>query len=183
MRRQHINFVGCILGVFLFLTVDLVRAQAPDPQDATVIGVARKAEITIGEGYATSTESFEARLTVLEVVRGEKAWDLVRTASPSNRLPESGMQYICARIRLEFGAKGETGELSYGIREEQFASVSEGGKQYERPSVVLPKPELVGRLYPGESLEGWVVLLVSVEDKKPLMTFGNNYSRVWFKLY
>jgi hypothetical protein len=145
--------------------------------------VPHKTEIAIGEGYVTSTESFEARLTVLEVARGEKAWDLVKTASPSNRPPEPGMEYICVRIRFEFGAKGDTGDLSYGVRDEQFASLSDGGRQYERPSVVRPKPELSGRLYPGDSLEGWIVLLVSAEDKRPLMTFGNNYYRIWFKLY
>jgi len=57
------------------------------------------------------------------------------------------------------------------------------GRQYQRPSIVIPKPELRGRLYQGDSLEGWIVLLVSMGDKKPLMSFGNNYSRVWFKLY
>jgi len=57
------------------------------------------------------------------------------------------------------------------------------GDGYQSASIVVPKPELSGRLYPGDSLEGWIVFLVSMDDKKPLMSFGNNYSRVWFKLY
>jgi hypothetical protein len=47
----------------------------------------------------------------------------------------------------------------------------------------MPKPELSGMLYPGDSLEGWIVFLVAIDDKTPLMTFGNNYNRAWFKLY
>jgi hypothetical protein len=180
---KPISAVRCLLGLFLFLAADAMQAQKSTPAEATAIGLARITDITIGEGYVTGTESIEARITVLEVVRGGKAYDLMRTASSSNPPPASGVEYICARIRFEFGAKGASGDLSYGIRAEQFASVSDNGRQYERPSVVPPKPELGGRLYPGDSLEGWIALVVSVEDKKPLMTFGNNYNRIWFRLY
>src|SRR5512136_2859967 len=96
-------------------------------------GVACKANITIGEGYVTSTEIVESAVTVLEIVRGEKAWDMVKAAGPSNRSPDSGMEYIAARIKFVFGIKGATGDLSYGIRDEQFALVSENGRQYQRP--------------------------------------------------
>ena len=168
--------------VLLFLAVP-VSGQSPPGGEPCAIGAACKTEITIGEGYVTSTESVEAGITVLEIVRGEKAWDLVKAASPSNQPPAGGMEYISARIRFEFGAKGASGDQSFGIRDEQFASVSENGRQYERPSIVQPKPELRGRLYLGDSLVGYLVFLVSVEDKKPIMSFGNNYNRVWFRLY
>ena len=170
------------LLILLFFPAASLPAQT-SAADATPVGVAAKANVTIGEGYVTGVESFEASVTVLGIVRGEKAWELVKEASPSNRPPDPGMEYICARIRFEFGKKGSTDERAYAIRDEQFASVGEGGRQYERTNIVLPKPQLNGRLYPGESLEGWVALFVSSQDKEPLMTFGNNYSRVWFKLY
>ena len=171
-----------LFGIFLVLSAHILRAQTPAADEATAIGATRTTSITIGEGYVTGTESVEARITVLEVLRGEKARELVGAANAANKAPETGMEYVAARIRFEFGTKGGP-DQSYGIRDEQFASVSENGRQYERPSVVQPKPELSGRLYPGDSLEGWVAFLVSVDDKKPLMTFGNNYNRVWFKLY
>ena len=171
--------------VVAFLTALFTGSLAAQtsPEASTPLGVTAQTSINIGEGYATGVESVRAAITVLEIVRGEKAWEMIRGASASNRPPDSGMQYLCARIRFEFGEKGSSSERSYGIREEQFASVSENGKQYERPNILLPKPQLNGRLYPGESLEGWIALLVNSEDRKPLMTFGNNYSRVWFKLF
>ncbi len=170
--------------IFLLLLV----ARSADAQDRPIPeacdrGIECKGKITIGEGYVTGTEVIESAITVLEFQRGEKAWDLLKAASPSNKTPDSGMEYIAVRIKFVFGTKGATGDLSYGIRDEQFALVSESGRQYERPSIVLPKPELNGRLYLGDSLEGWIVLLVSMGDKKPLMSFGNNYNRVWFRLY
>ena len=113
-----------------------------------------KAKITIGEGYVTGTETVEAAITILEVVRGEKAWALVKAADSSNKPAETGMEYVAVRIRFDYGQKGGSEDLSYGIRSEQFASISEGGKQYESPGVAAPIPELKGRLYPGESLFG-----------------------------
>jgi hypothetical protein len=171
---------------WVFLSLFLAKSgnsQSPPDQEACTLGTACRTKITIGEGYVTGTETVESVVTVLEIVRGEQAWDLVKAASPSNKRADVGMEYIAARIRFVFGAKGTSEDLSYGIRDEQFASVSESGRQYERPAIILPKPELSGRLYPGDSLEGWLVLLVSVNDKKPLMSFGNNYNKVWLKLY
>ncbi len=171
-----------MISLLFFLLSCGLWAQS-SPAEATPPGVTARTDINIGEGYATGIESVGAGITVLEVVRGEKAWAMIKEASASNRAPDSGMEYLCARIRFEFGEKGSTGERTYGVREEQFASVSENGRQYGRPNILLPKPQLNGRLYPGESLEGWIALLVNSEDRKPLMTFGNNYSRIWFKLF
>jgi hypothetical protein len=35
---------------------------------------------------------------------GEKAWDLVKAASPSNTCPHAGIEYAAARIRFAFEA-------------------------------------------------------------------------------
>jgi hypothetical protein len=178
--KPAIGLAWIVLLLFLAISADSQGRPVPE---ACGQGVACKANITIGEGYATDSEIIESAITLLEIVRGEKAWDMVKAASPSNRSPDSGMEYIAARIKFVFGVKRAAGDLSYGIRDEQFALVSENGRQYQSPSIVAPKPELSGRLYSGDSREGWIVLLVSMDDKKPLMSFGNNYNRVWFKLY
>jgi hypothetical protein len=172
-----------ISWIFLVSFVISAYGQSPPVPEVCGRGVECKVKITIGEGYVTGTETVESALILLEVVRGDKAWDLVKTASASNHPPAAGMEYLALRLRFVFGGKGGSEDLSYGVRDEQFALVSESGRQYERPSIVLPKPELSGRLYPGDAVEGWIVLLVSLDDKKPLMSFGNNYSRVWFRLY
>jgi hypothetical protein len=174
-RTSGLGWIGLLLIFSRML-------GAQNSADATAIGVAQKADISIGEGYVTSTQSLEAKITLLELLRGEKAWELIKSASPSNKPVASGMEYLAARIRFELAADGP-GDLSCAVRDEQFASFRDGGRQYARPAVVPPRPELSGRLYPGDALEGWIVLLVSKEDEKPLMSFGNNYGRVWFKLY
>ncbi len=179
---------GALIGWFwvlsFFISVTTVTPQRSADIDATPIGVTRATKIVLGEGYVTELESMQAKLTVLEVLRGEEAWRLVRKASSANKSPETGFEYVIARILFEFGAdEDEISQKSYGIRTEQFTSVSETGRQYDRPSIVQPQPELSGRIYPGDSIEGWIAFLVSVDDKKPLMCFGNNYYRVYFNLY
>jgi hypothetical protein len=172
-----------LCGLLCLLPGELLKEQASPAVNACAVGVVCKTKITIGEGYVTRTETVEAAITVMEVRRGEKAWALIKAGDSSNKFAENGMEYIAVRIRFDYGERGASGNLSYGIRDEQFASVSEGGRQYPRAAVVPPEPQLTGRLYPGESLEGWIILLVSVDDKEPLMSYGNNYNRLWLKLY
>jgi hypothetical protein len=187
LSLRDLHFSEHIPAAFrLFLLLFLVAPEnglSLHQQEACSPGDSCKTKITIGEGYVTGVETVEAEITVLEIVRGEKAWNMVKAADPSNKPPDAAMEYIAARIRFVFGAKGAPGELTYGVRDEQFASVSGSGRQYEHPAIAPPKPELRGRLYQGDSLEGWVALLVSIDDQKPLMSFGNNYNRVWLKLY
>ena len=170
------------LAVFSLSACTEAPAAQASADEAVPIGAVCEASIRIGEGYVTDIESVDARIAVLEVMRGEKAWETVKAADPSNRPPDPGMEYVVVRIRFEYEAQAGR-DQSYGIRDEQFAAVSGEGKPYERPSAAPPAPALNGRLYPGDSLEGWIVLSVSVHDSKPLMTFGNNYNRIWFRLY
>lgn len=179
MRNKMI--MAALAVLFSAPRADRVLAQASADQ-AVPVGTICEASLRLGEGYVTDIESVEARIAVLEVVRGAKAWDMVKAADPSNKPPDSGMEYVAVRVRFEYAAK-QGRDQSYGLRDEQFASVSETGKPYGRPSVAPPKPALSGRLYPGDTLEGWIVLLVSADDLKPLMTFGHNYDRLWFRLY
>jgi hypothetical protein len=181
MKQPAFRILG--LCFFLLASSPEMPAQNSPSDDAAPIGTARRVVLFVGEGYVTEVESVGATITALEVVRGEKAWELVKAASPSNRPAENGFEYAAARIRFQLEADGAAGNRSYGIREEQFASVSSSGNQYATPAIVQPRPALNGRLYSGDSLEGWVAFLVAVEDKKPLMSFGNNYRRYWFRLH
>jgi hypothetical protein len=159
-----------------------VGLWAQDPRgEAAPVGSTATARFTIGEGYVAASEAAEAQITVLEIVRGERAWALVRSASPSNKPPGAGFEYLVARVRFEFRGKG--GDADFAVRDEQFAASSADGEPYQSAAVVQPKPALDGRLYSGDVLEGWATFLVAVTDAKPLMSFGHNYGRVWFQLY
>ena len=191
MRRKNI--------VYILATVILIiagyaesQAQAPGPGSSpfspALVGILVQSTVYSG-GSASSLEAYDVKMTLLEVVRGEKAWDLLKEASVSNKPPKPGSEYILARIRFEYSASGVPGDKVWELGKEQFTALSPDGKLYETPSIVPPKPELSGSLRSGSSIEGWRVLQVSREDNKPLMSFdpasGGGMLRgkvLWFQL-
>jgi len=198
-RRCQVRrgMIGCALAT-LMLTIAVCTdspAQTPvqrpgsSPLSPAPTGLPVKAIVECGRGYI-SHELYDATITVLEIVRGAKALDLIKQASVSNKPPKIGFEYILARIRVEYFARGTPGDCGHELKEEQFTAVSADGKVYKTPAVVPPKPSLSGMLRSGDSLEGWVAFLVAQEDSKTLMTFTvksggavEHGGDVWFQLY
>jgi hypothetical protein len=191
MRRKAIV---CILATVILIIAGYAEspAQAPIPGSSPFspapVGGLVQSTVYSG-GSASSLEPYDVKITLLEVMRGEKAWDLIKEASVSNKPPKAGSEYILARIRFDYSASGVPGDKVWEISNEQFTALSSDGKLYETPSIVLPKPELSGSLRSGGSIEGWRVFQVPREDNKPLMTFdpasGGGMLRgkvIWFQL-
>jgi hypothetical protein len=131
-------------------------------------------------GYG-NMESYNVKVTILEIVRGEKAWEQIKAADTSNKPPNAGFEYILARIRFGYYAKG-SGNTPYTMKPGDFTALSADKRGYEIPSTVPPKPELIGRVFsPGDSYEGWVPFLVAKNDNKPLMLYAPVV--MWFQLY
>ena len=82
------------------------------------------------------------KITLLEVVRGEEAWKRIKEASPSNKAAETGFEYVLARLKFEYYARGTPGLCIHHLSPQQFSSVSLEGQDYQIAQVVLPKPEL-----------------------------------------
>jgi hypothetical protein len=184
--------IGCILACLVLtmaVGVKTKTAQGQSPSSPVPVRMPIMTAIECGEGY-TSLELYDMKINLLEIVRGGKAWDLIKEATVSNKPPKVGFEYILARIRFEFSSRGSPRECIHEMRPEQFTAISADGKEYETPPVVPPKPELSGSLRSGDFLEGWVAFLIAQNDRKPLMTFdpasGGAMSRgkvIWFQLY
>lgn len=179
--------LACLLSMAVCVTT--ATAQGHSPSSPALLGMPVVTMIECGEGY-TSHELFDMKITLLEIVRGAKAWDLIKQASVSNKRPKIGFEYLLARIRLEFSSRGSPQVCSHDLRREQMTALSADGKEYETPPIVPPKPGLIGILHSGKSLEGWIAFLVLQGDSKALMAFdpssGGGMSRgrvVWFQLY
>jgi hypothetical protein len=144
------------------------------------IGATASAIVELEDMYR-SPETYDAKITVLEVLRGEKSADLIKKASVSNAPAQSGFDYVMARIRFEYSARGAPGDKAWNLSGKQFHAFSGEGKPYGIPSIVLPDPELAGELHAGDSRQGWIAFEVAKQDRQPLMIFdpGN----VWFQLY
>jgi len=147
---------------------------------ATRTGVTASAIVEVGDMYR-SPEIYDAKITVLEVMRGEKAEDWIKNAGESNAPAPNGFEYVLARIRFEFSARGAPGDKTWSLSATQFHAFSGDGTRYGAASIALPEPELAGDLRSGDSLEGWIAFAVAEQDRQPLMIFDQG--NVWFQLY
>jgi len=158
--------------VFFVLQAILAAGRADDGMTLYPIGRTVSTTITFGDAYANAMEIYDAMITLIEVLRGEKAWELIRKESTSNRQPPAGFEYVLARIRFEYMERGKPGDKLYPLREDQFIAFSSDGiTQYPAAAVVLPSPKLGRTMRSGDVSEGWVALLVSRSDRNPFMAF------------
>jgi hypothetical protein len=175
--------LACIIAAGIALVAWNAEAQDRIPVDPAPLRAPLLTAVQIGDGYGNLDRPFDVRITVLEVLRGEKAWALIKDAGESNRPPETGFEYLLAYIRFEYLAKA--GNYTAGM--DSFSATSADGREYDTPSIRPPKPAFGGRLYPEDSLEGWIAFQVARDDSKPLMTFGQTgiqgTGRVWFQLH
>ena len=147
--------------------------------------------ITFGDQYNGGDELYDAKITVIQVVRGEKAWQKLKAISTSNPVPKSGFEYLLARIHFDFSARASPSHYNYTLDESQFSATNADGTAYAPARVTQqPIPNLNGTIKSGNSLEGWVTFVVPKKDRKPLMLFRANVGSVFhegggsfFKLY
>lgn len=95
------------------------------------------------------------QVSVQEVVSGNRAWEVVIAANQFNDPPEDGMMYVLARVRLHFIGDNELGLYISGYSS-SFIMLDEEGLPHETASVSGLEPELLGELFSGGALEGWL---------------------------
>jgi hypothetical protein len=128
---------------------------------------------------------YTVSVTVLQTIRGDAAWQMIRDANMFNKAPNSGYEYILVKIQLDY-SKGATADTTYNASGSWFTVVSSSGKDYDNNSIVDPDPQFDANLYPSASTAGWVSFYVVQSDTQPLLAFARNYDGtggIWFKLY
>ncbi len=166
------------------------RAQGMSPSDPAPVGTTVQSEIQCGNN-PVSLEPYDVKITVLQVERGNQAWEMLRAADSAARPAAPDSEYVLARIRFELQAKVAPGNKSFELGTPmQLVAMSADGREYAAVRVAVPPPPLRGPLRAGESLEGWAAFQVARADKKPLLAFdpasGGATLRgkiLWFQLY
>lgn len=181
--------------IFLFAVIMAVPAgsslaeQGKSPFDPAAAGIRLSGIVECGRGYTTH-ELYDMKITLLEVIRGTEAWDRLKKANTSNKPPEEEYEYILARVKYEYYARGKPGLCVHKLRPEQFIACSSDGEEYPATRVILPEPGMQGDMKAGDTVEGWVSFLVPRSDKTPLMYYTADSGKavmhggnIWFKLY
>ena len=187
MICMDLNILGYDASVS-FATEEPNSKPGYSSENPLSLGANAVAVIKTGDWYANlSWETYDAKISLLEIVSGNKAWERIKATDDSNPPPDAGYEYILARIKFEYQATSQPGDKGFELWNERLGScliaVSSDGKDYKPALIAPPEPGLKGRLYSGDSCEGWVIFLVSQDDSAPLMTFGRKYDGgVWFNL-
>jgi len=181
-------------AVFLTVTLTFLAActekPSPAPErnpgagfssaDAASIGTTVPTMVELSDMYV-SPETYDLKVTVAEIVRGEKAGEFLKKAGASKEQTHADSEYILARVRFGYSARGAPGDKAWEFSGEQFSAFSEDGKPFGSPSIVASQSGLTPSLRSGDTLDCWLAFVVTKSERKPIMAF--NPGGAWFRLY
>ena len=185
------RYFGLLFFIFtLSMLVTTVQAGEGDsPFDPASTGIRLSGIVECGRGY-TSHELYDMKITLQEVIRGTEAWRRIKETGNENKPAGEGFEYILARVSAEYYARGKPGLCVHKLSPGQFITCSSEGEEYPAADVTPPGPEMKKDMKSGDIAEGWIVLLVSKQDKTPLLYYTADAGKavmhggnMWFKLY
>ena len=170
MKNRLAVFMVALLVLTASASLHPAIAQDNSSTDPAAIGSRVRSMVELGSVY---TNIYDIAITVLETVRGKEAMERLQAASPGNKAPAAGMEYVLARIKFEFKGRAVSDNLTFDLGDEplQWVALAQDLTEYPKVSVTVPKPALVGRINPGNTMEGWVAFAVEQKDSKPVMVF------------
>lgn len=124
--------------------------------------------------------TFETELTHL--LSGERAWEIIKSASSFNQIPGYEEEYIMAKFRIKHISSENNSPFRISFI--PFDGISSSGEKY--PGYDFLKginPSLDKELKEGEEHSGWKVFLVNAFDESPVAVMAKNTSaKLWFDL-
>lgn len=143
---------------------------------------------------ASGNDFYNISITLLEVIRGEEAWQRLLEKSQRNPRPEPSYEYILAKVGvsyLDYRSYYEGYSIPrydrppFDISPKMFEAISMSGKIYGPCLAVGPDPSISARVFFLDFHVGWIPFTVEKTDSKPIMSFGDNYrgGGIWFKLW
>jgi hypothetical protein len=119
------------------------------------------------EIYNDNSEAFKIKfdLTVVEVVRGEPAYQQLLKMNEFNEPAPEGYEWVLAKTKVKF-VESETEDLSFhidGIM--NFEMISESGDIYSGDIVGSTEPDFSFEMYVGSEQEGYIAGLLAVSKK------------------
>jgi hypothetical protein len=190
MKSKLAVFIITLLGLMVAASLQLVMAQDNTPTNPAAVKTPVRSMIELGSVY---TNIYDITVTVLETVRGNAAMERLKAVNSGVSAPANGFEYVLARVKFDHKGRNVSDNLSFDLGNDPLQWIALSGSdltEYDRVSVKVPTPALVGRVKPGSSLEGWVAFAVQQKDNKPVMVFdpdtGGATGRgktLFFKLY
>lgn len=157
----------------VFVAIDPQASIQPDPNVYLVprntLGIQSSEPALLGETIVTN----DWELTVLEYVRGDRAWQMLQQANMYNEPAAPNAEYILFKLRVrsldhhDLDTPNITTILS-------FAVLSQSQTELKQPSLVLPDPKLNESLYAGGQTEGWRAYMIPKDEQNLQIIFNSN---------
>ncbi len=128
-------------------------------------------------------DNYSVAVRVLETVRGEAAWNMIKEANSFNQEPKDGYEYVLAKIAFSVLSVKNDGAVNANSFD--FDCFSGNNEEMEIAPVVGPDPSFDGKVYAGGSTEGWITVMVKKDDPAPKLVYGLDYNGtggIWFAL-
>ena len=161
------------------ISTEKPTGQSSDKSDGTSKSAGtRQNPLTVGQtgtfdGMKSYVYTYKSEVTLVEVIRGDKAWTLVEEGNRFNSEPEEGKEYILAKFKVKILESKDDEKVT--MNNYLFTYVSKGGVEYKDfVSVSGLKPELTD-MYEGGESEGYTFAIIDKDDA-PLI----NFQDVWF---
>jgi len=171
MKNRFAVLIVALLVSMTAASLHPAIAQDNTPKNPAPVGSTVRSMIELGSVY---TNIYDIAITVRETVRGKEAMSRLTAANPATKAPAEGFEYVLARVKFDFKGRYVSDTLPFDLGDEPLQWVALSGAdftEYDHIAVAAPKPALVGRVKPGDSMEGWVVFAVRQNDGKPIMVF------------
>jgi hypothetical protein len=188
MKHPTVCVVLLAMALMVLVACAEKPAQAPGQKpgsgassaEAASIGTAVPSIVELSDMYV-SPETYDLRMTVSEIIRGEKSMEFLKKLDTSTVQTHADSECVLARIRIEYKARGAPGDKPWEMSGVQFSAFSGDSKPYESPAIVASQSGLKPSLRSGDTLECWLAFVVAKSDRKPVMIF--NPGGAWFRLY
>ena len=148
----------------------------PEPE-TKVIPLQKSVEIQIDSNRHLVTdknavESYSAVFTIVEVLRGEKAYERINAANQQNPSAGVGKEYILAWVRAKITSVKDKKYVTLEDIRTNMSCYSWDGELYPstNPSGINPVNEQPKNV--GDSVDGWVAFAVNKSDPEPNVQIG-----------
>lgn len=129
-----------------------------------------------------STTNYTAAIKVLEVVRGDEAWNRLYAYSNANEAPDAG--YECIIVKVSFSLLTSQDDKAVDASHLSFNFYSGSDVEYTYKNTAFEN-RLYTKLFVGGSTEGYVVGYVRKDDLNTKLVYGikqEGDGGVWFNL-
>jgi hypothetical protein len=158
------DIVEEIQNSFSEMETDVAAEEEKAETMPTGTGLSRSNPVPFGELYSAPNWD----LQVLDMIRGDEAWQMIRQANQFNEPPRDGMEYVLVRIKA---ASTAADSEEHSIGNWDFNLTGSPLIQYDPGEVVAPDPVLDATLYAGGEAEGWVAFAIGQDEDNLMLVF------------